>query len=278
MGRWFRTRLRDAREAAGMSQRELAEHLDVAQSAISYWESGTVEPREEARERVDAFITRWDGAGDKGKDGTATPQRDASVRAAQGGDSSGDEEYSEDAQESEGSFSTWLAEARGKAGLTRQQLAKKADVSPQTIYLIETGKIASPRESTVKTLTEALGRDPSKVVQEQIAAAGKIEGVGEFRDFDPHDDADVPTVPGVYVFYDVSDRPIYVGKGKNIRTRVKDHADKFWFKLPIVQTAAYVEIRDPELRDQVETLLIKFLKKNAIINKYKLHRGEEDGD
>jgi hypothetical protein len=63
-----------------------------------------------------------------------------------------------------------------------------------------------------------------------------------------------------------------------IRTRVKDHADKFWFKLPIVQTAAYVEIRDPQLRDQVETLLIKFLKKNAIINKYKLHRGEEDSD
>lgn len=275
MGRWFRTRLREAREAAGLSQRDLAEHLEVAQSAISYWENGTVEPREEVRGKVDAFIARWEASGEQG----AGAPGDGAGRLREIVETSGgDEEYSDDAEESEGSFSTWLAEARGKAGLTRQQLAKKARISPQTIYLIETGKIANPRESTVNTLTEALGRDPSQVVQAQIAAAGTIKGVGEFRDFDPHNEVDVPVVPGVYVFYDVSDRPIYVGKGKTIRARVKDHADKFWFKLPIVQTAAYVEIRDPALRDQVETLLIKFLKKNAIINKYKLHRGDDDGD
>ena len=38
--RIFAQRLRAAREAAGLHQEDIAERLNVAQSTISYWESG----------------------------------------------------------------------------------------------------------------------------------------------------------------------------------------------------------------------------------------------
>jgi len=91
-------------------------------------------------------------------------------------------------------------------------------------------------------------------------------------DFDPHDDDDLPEVAGIYVFYDVSDRPVYVGKAQNIAKRVGDHSEKFWFKYPIVSHAAYIEIVDKELRHQVEQILIGFLKSNAVINKQSVTR------
>ena len=59
-----------------MSQRELADHLQVAQSAISYWENGTTEPNEEIRERVEAFMTKWETDAQKvSQDSGAGPRR-----------------------------------------------------------------------------------------------------------------------------------------------------------------------------------------------------------
>jgi hypothetical protein len=89
---------------------------------------------------------------------------------------------------------------------------------------------------------------------------------------DPHDAASLPSCPGVYVFYDVSDRPVYVGKAEKISKRVKDHTDKFWFKHPIVSHGAYVQIDGATLRYQVEQVLIKFLKSDAVINKQSVER------
>ena len=65
---------------------------------------------------------------------------------------------------------------------------------------------------------------------------------------------------------------IYVGQATNIADRIQDHLDKFWFKRPIVELGAYIEINDKKLRNQVETVLIQFLKKNAVINKNKTAR------
>jgi len=85
-------------------------------------------------------------------------------------------------------------------------------------------------------------------------------------DFDPHTEDEFPREPGIYVLYDISDRPIYVGKSGDIRARLRSHADKFWYRSPIVEKAAYVRVDDATLRDQLEETLIKFLKSNAVIN------------
>jgi transcriptional regulator with XRE-family HTH domain len=244
---------------------ELAEKFGVTQAAVHNWESGNTEPREKTREKVERFIAQWEESSDE--------EGDRNREGIEGIDEDGDGAEVMDG----GSFSSWVTEARARAGLTRQELARAAGLSGQAIYLIEAGKIGNPRQSTVRALVKALGASPSEEVEEEIEESGQVQGLGEFRDFNPHEPDDVPAVPGVYVFYDVSDRPIYVGKASSIRTRVRDHSSRFWFKLPILQTAAYVEISDAKLRDQVETLLIKFLKKNAILNKNKLHH-EQDSD
>src|SRR6266567_2143208 len=95
-----------------------------------------------------------------------------------------------------------------------------------------------------------------------------LKGLGELVGFDPHDDEDLP----FYVLYDISERPLYVGQAQNIKTRIRTHRDKFWFRAPIVQTGAFVQIDEADLREKVETLLIRFLKSNAVINKQKVDR------
>jgi hypothetical protein len=57
-----------------------------------------------------------------------------------------------------------------------------------------------------------------------------------------------------YVFYDISVRPIYIGDAGTIRDCVRNHQDKFWFKRPIVNHGAYIEIADERLRTQVERI------------------------
>jgi hypothetical protein len=94
-----------------------------------------------------------------------------------------------------------------------------------------------------------------------------LMGVGEMTEFDPYDTSKFPTVAGIYVLYDICKRPLYVGQGRSIDRRLRVHHDKFWFKSPIVESAAYVRIDNRVLRESVETLLIKFLKSNAVINK-----------
>jgi transcriptional regulator with XRE-family HTH domain len=152
------------------------------------------------------------------------------------------------------------------------ELAKASGVSGPAIYGIEAGRIANPRTETVKKLEKALGQDLPPETKAELREESTIEGMGEFVDFDPHDPDDRPNASGVYVLYDISERPIYVGEGGNIRKRIRDHEEKFWFKQPIVETAAFVKIDDEALRRKVETVLIRFLKSNAVINKKNVDR------
>jgi len=80
----------------------------------------------------------------------------------------------------------------------------------------------------------------------------------------------------LYVLYDISERPIYVGESNDIRKRIGDeqsgHWDKFWYKKPIVYSAAYIQIEDQELRKKIEAVIIKFMRSNAVINKQGVSR------
>ena len=173
------------------------------------------------------------------------------------------------------SFGEWLLKTRSEAGLSRQELSDKSRVSVPQIWNIETGKTANPRSSTRDRLTEALGSGPPDGTVEAAEAEADIPEVGVLTDFDPHNRDDLPAEPGIYVFYDISERPIYVGQSSDIRRRVlgqDGHLEKFWFRSPIVETAAYVRIDNETLRKQVEQTMIKFLKSNAVVNKRHVER------
>lgn len=172
-------------------------------------------------------------------------------------------------------FGRWLNKVRQKKDLSVEALAEESGVSFVQIYNIEAGRSQNPRDRTRKKLTDALEEKPGTKILSATESAANIEGVGEYIDFDPHDESDMPEEAGLYVFYDVSERPIYVGQSKNIRARIKsDHATRFWFKEPIVQSAAYVGIKELALRKKIEKVMIKFMKSNAVINKHHVDREE----
>jgi transcriptional regulator with XRE-family HTH domain len=247
MAKDFAARLKTARLAEGLSQTDLAEKVGVTQPAVSNWELGNVEPRPPQLQQLERVLGNL-----------SSGKREAEVDSTGQGDSS--------------AFGAWLRKERTKAGKSVPELATASGVSTVAIYNIESGKSLNPQDGTRRRLAAALRTEVPVDVKEESEEEQQIQGLGSLTDFDPHDDDDLPTVSGVYVFYDVSDRPVYVGKAQNIAKRVGDHSDKFWFKYPIVSHAAYIEIGDDELRHQIEQILIGFLKSNAVINKQSVVR------
>src|SRR5262249_508361 len=104
-------------------------------------------------------------------------------------------------------YGEWLLSERSKGNLTRQELANKAGMNQRTLGEMGGGKRhGSP--VTRKKLEAAVGSSPPASVKKIVDEETTIEGVGQFADFDPHNLDEIPNVPGVYVFYDISDRPI----------------------------------------------------------------------
>lgn len=240
--------IRRARVEEGLSQALLAEKLKVTQATVSGWETGRTHPSEKQIRRMESLINLV----------RPGPGR---VRA-----------HHESTADTSRAFGRWLERARENAGLSVPELAERAGISPPAIYNIESGRSANPRLDTRRKLERALNIDAPQEVIAVSEEASEIQGLGPLTDFDPHDASDRPKAPGVYVFYDISDRPVYVGKAGNIFKRVRDHEEKFWFKRPIVERASYVEIAADTLRNQVEQVLIKFLKSNAVINRQSVER------
>lgn len=171
-------------------------------------------------------------------------------------------------------FGDWLRSKRDAKGWTQQELAERSGVSGQQISNIEIGRSPNPRAATRERLQRALEAEAPARVVEKAEAEQRIPNLGVLQDFDPYAD-DLPECSGVYVFYDITDRPVYVGKTteRNIGARVKEHHEKFWFKRPVVTHGAYIEIADADLCGKIEQVLIKFLKSNAVFNKQYVERG-----
>ncbi len=170
-------------------------------------------------------------------------------------------------------FGSWLRKQREARDMTPQDLSDASGVSFVQIYNIEAGRSQNPQSKTRDKLANALGIALDQEVVKKTEASATITDVGEFIDFDPHNENDYPEDAGVYVFYDVSERPVYVGQSQNIRDRIRnDHYTRFWFKAPIVQAASYVKIEDETLRKQIEKVMIKFMRSNAVINKHHVGR------
>ena len=164
-------------------------------------------------------------------------------------------------------FGGWLQSQMDERGLKIADLVAKTGITYAGIYNIVKGYTKSPRPENREKLAAALDQTvPDALEQEIEAEATPLPGL-TWTDFTPSDLGTVPAEGGVYVFYDVTDRPVYVGKSdKNVRTRVKDHQTRFWFKEPLVVRGAFLKIDDPELCVKIETILIKFLGKHALLN------------
>jgi len=231
--------IKELRVNAGMSQAELAEKIGVSAMTISNWERKKTSPDQNEEVRLRAVL----------------------------GDASDSPELL-----STSPLATWLTKARLAGKLSVPELAQKSGITPPAIYRIEQGVTRNLRKKTREQLEKALGSAMPKDALEEVEGEAAVEGLGKLEDFDPHVDEERPDEPGIYVLYDISERPIYVGEGAKVRARIRDHEEKFWFKRPIVESASWIKIGDDKLRRQIETLLIKFLKSNAVINKQNVVR------
>lgn len=247
--------LKSARTRENMSRAMLADKLNVAYLTILNWEEGKNAPQSDSTRKLVKLF---------------------------GADAFDPERQSE--AEEVSPLAAWVLETREKKKLTRHQLAQKAGISGPTIWSIETGKTANPQESTIQKLEKALGESLPEDIAKEVDATAEIgvEGVGALTDFDPHAVEELPAVPGIYVLYDVSERPIYVGESGDIAARIKNrqngHWDKFWYREPIVQKGAYVRVEEEKLRKQIERVMIKFLKSNAVINRQGVERVSESDE
>lgn len=232
--------LREARIRSGMSQEELGVKIGVTQKTISNWEHTKGQPSTEQEKQLRIILDLDDSS-----EGTV----DASPLAA------------------------WVSKHRAEKGWSIPELAHHAGLTPPTVYRIEYGVTRNLCSVTRKKLEKAFGTGVPSDTRDDLAKEAEVKGLGSFEDFNPHDESERPTGPGIYAFYDISERPIYVGESRNVRRRIKDHEDKFWFKRPIVESASWIKVDESKLRKQIETLLIKFLKSNAVINKQNVERG-----
>ncbi|MCY1033969.1 helix-turn-helix domain-containing protein [Corallococcus sp. BB11-1] len=241
-------RIRRARLQSNRSQAFVAEKLKVTQTTISNWEKGKTEPDEGELKKLERHLG-----------GIVSPSKSQS-------------ETESAATEGPSPFGAWLSKSRLNKDLSVAELSNASGVSIPTIYGIEAGRIENPRTETIRKFEKAFGEKAPDDLITEMEEEARIEGLGGLTDFNPHETNSLPSTAGVYVLYDISERPMYVGMGGNIGKRIQDHHEKFWFKKPIVETGSYVEIKDELLRKQVETLLIKFLKSNAVINKQGVDR------
>lgn len=230
--------MRELRKRAGLTQFEVAEKIGVSSATISNWEQGKVGP---------------------------SPDQVTSIKRLLG--AAEDAETVSDVSP----VATWLTNARAALKLSVPRLAELAKVSAPAIYKIESGVTRNLQAATRRKLEAVLGAMPVHIAEE-VEEEAAIAGLGSMEDFDPHLDSERPAQAGIYVLYDISERPIYVGEGKSVRKRIRDHEDKFWFKRPIVETASWIQVDDENLRRQIEAILIKFLKSNAVINKQHVSR------
>lgn len=164
-------------------------------------------------------------------------------------------------------FGEWLRQEMQQKGVSIGSLAEKTGITFTGIWNIVKGNTVSPRKETRQKLANALNEVIPAAIEAEIESQSIPLPGFEWVDFTPTDLETVPQSSGVYVFYDITDRPVYVGKSsKNVRTRVKDHQTRFWFKAPLVVRGAFLAVADADLCLKIETILIKFLGKHALLN------------
>jgi transcriptional regulator with XRE-family HTH domain len=240
----------------GMNQADLGNRLNpsISHATISLWENEKSYPSDEQRAQVRKFL------------GSTQNEMESN------GASEDDDERDMPEIEGPSAIGVWLNKSRLNADLSVQELALKSGLSVVSIYNIESGKSQNPQKATIEKLEKVIGEKLSVEAKEEAKEEATIDGVGEWFNFNPNSETEWPNVAGIYVLYDISDRPIYVGQGQKISARLRDHHQKFWFRAPIVQYAAYVGIADRILREQIEKVLIKFLKSNAVLNQQNVDR------
>ena len=235
--------LRRARLEKELTQSEVGEAIGVSTAMVSFWETGRAVPNAD----------RWRKLCEVLDIGPSTAKR------------IGDE--------SVGAVVEEIRRVMKVKGLNQKRIAELARVSQPTVSNVLNGKYL-PREETLGKIARAAdvhvhlgtsgGPGTGRTEDNEFGIGGTIRW--KFFDPDRRAKADWPTCAGVYMLCDERDRAVYVGQGKNISKRCKNHEQKFWYKAPSVVKAYYVAVDGDVLRGHLETLLIQCLGPHNVFN------------
>jgi len=126
----FIERLKELRKQSGLTQKQVAEHLDITQSAYAQWETGKLNPK---KETIQKFADLFNVSYDYLWHGTGEPQATNAI-----------------IETNSGTFPERLRQLRTEADLTQQQLADIVGTTQQNIAFWETGRQRPKQPSLIK--------------------------------------------------------------------------------------------------------------------------------
>lgn len=126
----FTERLKELREKSGLTQKQVAERLNISQSAYAQWETGKLNPK---KETIQKFADLFNVSYDYLWYGTSEAQITNAI-----------------IETNSGTFPERLRQLRTKADLTQQQLADIVGTTQQNIAFWETGRQRPKQPSLVK--------------------------------------------------------------------------------------------------------------------------------
>lgn len=126
----FIERLKELREKSGLTQKQVAEHLDITQSAYAQWETGRLNPK---KETIQKFADLFNVSYDYLWNGISEPQTTNAI-----------------IETNSGTFPERLRQLRTEADLTQQQLADIVGTTQQNIAFWETGRQRPKQPSLIK--------------------------------------------------------------------------------------------------------------------------------
>ena len=273
-------RIYAARRREGFTQQKLADKLGVTTAQIARWEDDIVKPNQASLGKLEKQLGPLDD------------------------------------------FSGQIRDFLERYPVTVPDIANAAGLGPPTIYNLLNGKVQTPQKSTVVSIRRGLESlrkkhkdedtgwdDEENNAEEEIetgqplaflaegglgkkgATGEKIKSIRLFNPYDERQASNLPSTPGVYLFYagdndlgtgtndpttttigklQLVGTPEYIGETRNIKQRIeywkKGHEENeehaWWFRKDWITLAAFIEIGDDTkgaFRKELETLLIKLL-------------------
>jgi hypothetical protein len=154
---------------------------------------------------------------------------------------------------------------RQAKGLARTRF--EATVAPD--HVIGNRGTKKSHQSTAKS-AKVLGKLPSELVTDnrEDRSDETFDLLGPFPLTKWQENLrDEGEVSCIYVLYDVAKRPVRIGQTKDLRRRIKEYEDNYWwFRSPTVESFAYVKVNDQQFRRKAEKVMIKLVGEYAIFN------------
>ena len=129
----FIERLKELRKQSGLTQQQVAERLDISQSAYAQWEIGKLNPK---KETIQKFADLFNVSYDYLWHGTSEPQTTNAI-----------------IETNSGTFPERLRQLRTEAKLTQQQMAEAFNIKQPTYAQWETGR-TKPKGETLERFAD----------------------------------------------------------------------------------------------------------------------------